>query len=466
MKGRVVPFLSSLVLIFWGVVVEANPLFILDMCVWICMMISAYTNLERDFSKFAFGLTFFTFLMGREFLEQYSLYSVEKTFGSDANNHLALCVLIGLLSFWASYTFFSQRKSVRGKIPTSLSSYEATVRRYASIGFYLTLPFALISTIVVSLMVFLIGYEARYLDIPEMMASIPAFYICDKIGIMMSPCFCIYSATLPEKQVFYKVGKWYLFYSFLTVFEGARGTFLINILVFGAILSYMQYMRPHEKWFDKQRYVRWAIIGIPVIMIASVAIKAGRTGEDYRRIDLTESMTDFLYQQGVSGLNLKRAYDIQSSIPKPVSGFYTLEFLYSGLPACILGNKVYSGNNEEHALEGNSMTHALSYTTMGTGYLAGQGTGSSYIIETYYDFGYFGVALGSIIYAFLLSLLIRSSKKNLFVKSLSIMIIGNILWAPRAAFTDFLQHLFAPTIMIVTAFIFLSARNKKYKLAT
>ena len=464
MKTIVVPFLSSLVLILWGMEVKADPLFIVDMCVWICMMISAYSRIERKFLQFAFGLTFFTFLMGREFLEQYSLYSVEKTFLPGANSHLTINLLIGLLSFWASFTYFNHNRTIGEKTPISLSAYEATVRRYASLFFYLTLPFALISTIVVSLMVFQFGYEARYLDIPEMMANIPAYYICDKIGIMMSPSFCIFSATLPEKQDFYKVGKWYLLYSFLTVFEGARGTFLINFLVFGAMLAYIQYRRPGEKWFEKKRYARWAIIGIPVIMIASVAIKVARSGEDWSKIDATEAMTDFLYQQGVSGLNIKRAYEVQSNIPKPESGFYTLEFLYSGLPARILGNKVYSGYNEEHALKGNSMTHALAYTTMGSAYLAGNGTGSSYIIETYYDFGYLGVTLGSALYAFLLSLLIRSSKKNLFLRSLSIMIIGNILWAPRAAFTDFLQHLFAPTIMFVTAFIFLSARNTKYKL--
>lgn len=465
MKSIVVAILSSLVLILWGIEVKADPLFIVDMCVWICMMISAYSGIERNFLQFAFGLTFFTFLMGREFLEQYSLYSVEKTFLPDANNHLYLCVLLGLLSFWGTFSYLNQRKHVSGKMPISLSTYEATVRKYASLGFYLTLPFALISTIVVSWMVFLFGYGARYLDIPEMMASNPVVYICDKIGIMMSPCFCIFSSTLPEKREFYRVGRWYLLYSFLTVFEGARGTFLINFLVFGAILAYLQYRRPNEKWFEKKRYVRWAIIGIPVVMIASVAIKVGRSGEDYRRIDATEAMTDFLYQQGVSGLNIKRAYEVQSNIPKPVSDFYTLEFLYSGLPARILGNKVYSGYNEDHALKGNSMTHALAYTTMGTAYLAGQGTGSSYIIETYYDFDYLGVVLGSALYAFLLSLLIRSTKRNLFLRSLSIMIIGNILWAPRAAFTGFLQNLFAPTIMFVTALIFISARNKKYKFA-
>lgn len=176
---------------------------------------------------------------------------------------------------------------------------------------------------------------------------------------------------------------------------------------------------------------------------------------------MTEAITDFVYQQGVTGLNLKRAYEIESSIPEPVSGFYTLEFLHSGLPARLLGNKVYSGYNVEHALEGNSMKFALAYATMGTSFIEGQGTGSSFIIETFYDFGYIGIALGSILYAFLFSLLHRTSRDNLFGKSLALTVIGSILWATRAGFTDFLQHLLAPTILFVIAFIFILAHRKK-----
>lgn len=464
MKSIVFSTMVCLIFILWGFEVGAEPLFILDMCVWICMMISAYSRMERKYLLFAFGLTFFTFLMGREFLEQYSLHSVEKTFLPNANHHLSLSVLIALLSFWASYNYFNRSvKFVGGQMPASWVAYNITVRKYARLAFFLTLPFALISTIAMSYLVFQFGYGARYLDTTEVMASnSQIYYICDKIGIMMSPSFCIYSATLPSKQDFYKVGKWFLIYSFLTVFEGARGTFLINILVFGAILAYIQYWRPDERWFEKQKYARWALVGVPFVMIASVAISIGRSGEDWRQIDKAEAMTDFIYQQGVSGLNIKRAYEVQANIPKPASGFYTLEFLYSGLPARLLGKKVYSGYNEEHALKGNSMIHALAYTTMGSAYLAGQGTGSSYIIETYYDFGYVGVALGSICYAFLFSLLISSSRKNLLAKSLSLMIIGSILWSPRAAFTDFLQHLLAPTILFLTASIFIISALKKH----
>lgn len=463
MKNEAIAITAYIILILWGYEAGADSLFILDMCVWIRMMISAYKRIERDFLLFAFGLTFFTFLMGREFLEQYSLYSVEKTFLPSANHHLSLCVLIALLSFWIAYNYFSRRRQTADdKKFTNQVVYNRTVRKYAKLFFFLSLPFALISTITVSWLVFQIGYEARYVDVTGLTASNSIVYICDKIGIMMSPSFCIFSATLPSKQEFYNVGKWFMLYSFLTIFEGARGTFLINILVFGAILAYIQCMRREEKWFEKRKYVRWAMVGVPLIMIASVAIKVGRSGDDWRKIDTTEALTDFLYQQGVTGLSVKRAYEIQSFIPKPVSGYYTLEFLHSGLPARLLGNKVYSGHNEEHALKGNSMIHALAYTVMGTSYFAGNGTGSSYIIETYYDFGYIGVALGSICYAFLFSLLLSSSTHNLFTKSLSLMIIGSILWSPRAAFTDFLQHLLAPTILFVTAFIFICAYNKRH----
>ena len=465
MNGRIFSIAASLLFILWGLVVGANPLFILDMCVWICMMFSAYTKIERHYLKFAFGLTFFTFLMGREFLEQYSLHSVEKDFSQSINDHLSISLLISLLSFWIAFSYFNKRRKNLTEKMTSWSAYNMVVRKYAKLFFFLSMPFAFISTIVMSALVFTVGYQNSYLAVSVLMENFPVLYVFDKIGIMMPTSFCIFSAALPPKRDFYKVGKMFLLYSFLTVFEGARGTFLINILVFGAILAYLQCMRPDEKWFEKQKYTRWAMIGVPIVMIASVAIKVGRSGDDWRKIDVTEAITDFIYQQGITGLNLKRAYEIESSIPKPVSGFYCLEFLHSGLPARLLGNKVYSGYNEEHALEGNSMKFSLAYAVMGTEFLEGQGTGSSYIIETYYDFGYIGIALGSICYAFLFSLLHRTSKKNIFGKSLSLVIVGDILWAPRAGFTDFLQHLFAPTILFMIVFVFVCAHKKRHVIA-
>ena len=478
MNGRITSLASCLVLVVWGLWVEAKPLFILDMCLWTCMMISAYTRIERDFLKFAFGLTFFTFLMGREFLEQYSLHRIEKDFPEEINDHLAICLLIALISFWIPFTFFNRRKEISSENmsesesltePESMSeqvsmseseTYSMAVRKYAKLVFLLSMPFAFIVTIVKSAVVMVVGYINSYLVIPMLMESFPILYVFDKIGIMMSASFCIFSTAQPSKTEFYKLGKWFLLYSFLTVLEGARGTFLINILVFGAILAYMQCVEPNETWFPKRKCVRWALIGVPLIMIASVAISVARLGNDWKDLDVTEAMTDFVYQQGVTGLSTKRAYEYQSSIPEPVSGFYTLEFLHSGLPARLLGNKVYSGNTEEHALEGNSMKMALAYTTMGDGFLEGGGTGSSYIIETFYDFGYIGIAFGSICYAFLLSLVHRTSRENVFGRALSFIIIEDILWSTRAGFTDFLQHLLAPTILLVIAFIFLSARRR------
>lgn len=462
MNGRIVSIVASIVFVFWGIAEGASPIFILDMCVWICMMISAYTKIEIDFLKFAFGLTFFTFLMGREFLEQYSLHSVEKSFSQSVNDHLSISIFVALISFWMASNYFNERRKKTSESVTNRSAYNMVVRKYAKLAFFLSMPFAFITTIVASVIVFAVGYQNSYLVIPVLMENFPILYLFDKIGILMPTSFCVFSATLPSKKEFYKFGKWFLLYSFLTVFEGARGTFLINILVFGAILAYFQSMQPDEKWFVKKRYVRWAMIGVPLIMIASVAIKVVRSGDDWRKMDVTEAITDFIYQQGITGLSTKRAYDMQSSIPEPVSGFYTLEFLYSGLPARLLGNKVYSGNTEEHALEGNSMKFALAYTTMGEGFLEGGGTGSSYIIETYYDFGYIGIALGSILYAFLFSLLYRASSHMILGKSLSLVIIGDILWAPRAGFTDFLQHLFAPTILLMLFFIFFSAHKKRH----
>ena len=462
MKRILLSMLLSLVFIIWGFEVGANPWFVLDLCIWICMMISAYMDIEREFYKFAFGLTLFTFLMGREFLEQYSLHSIEKDFSSTANEHLSISLLYALLSFWIAFSIFNKkRRYLYRNISTNFHVRNIAIRRYSKALFYISLPFAFVSTIAMSLLVYTVGYQNSYIAVSTMYGNNLLLYVCDKIGIMMAPCFCIYAATQPSKRNLYKVGRWYLLYSFLTLFEGSRGTFLTNILVFGSVLAFMQIMQPNERWFDKKKYLHWSIIGLPLVIVASVAIHIGRSGEKVTTMELRDSFTDFFYQQGVTGVNIKRAFEMQSVLPKPISGYYTLKFLYTGIPARLLGNKVYSGHNESHALRGNSMDDALSYTVMGTAYIEGAGTGSSYIMEAYYDFGYIGIVIGSVLYAFLFSLLHLSSPSNIFGRSLTFIVCGELLWAPRAAFTDFLSNLFAPTILFSIVLIFFLAQRKK-----
>ena len=91
---------------------------------------------------------------------------------------------------------------------------------------------------------------------------------------------------------------------------------------------------------------------------------------------------------------------------------------------------------------------------MGDAYLAGGGTGSSYIAELYYDFGYLGVFLGSCIYGLIFSSITNFKKVGIFGRSLAFIIVTQLLWAPRASFSAFLSFIFAPSTIGLLILIF------------
>lgn len=92
---------------------------------------------------------------------------------------------------------------------------------------------------------------------------------------------------------------------------------------------------------------------------------------------------------------------------------------------------------------------------MNSAYLAGRGTGSSYIAELYQDFGYTGIILGNILYSFLLARIAKNEDNDsLLKKSIKFMIITQLLWAPRGSFTYFISQNLTPTTIATLLLVF------------
>ena len=102
-----------------------------------------------------------------------------------------------------------------------------------------------------------------------------------------------------------------------------------------------------------------------------------------------------------------------------------------------------------------SKRYTLGYTVMNSAYLAGRGTGSSYIAELYQDFGYTGIILGNILYSFLLARITKNEDNDsLLKKSIKFMIITQLLWAPRGSFTYFISQNLTPTTIATLLLVF------------
>ena len=450
--------LLNLVLLLWGISASSHWLFIVLFLTWIDMMFYSYLRIEERSLLFAFGVAFFVFLLGREFLEQYFHHACDDYFTDQVTFHTYLSMWLALISVWLAFAFFSfkaKKKMYTSQIERMLSGiYILRIRRYSRFVFYMTYPFAMICNGMIAFFVAKMGYYSYYTDFSGVLAASPILYLLSKIELITSASFCVFLATFPSKQEFRKPCIAYLFYIVLTLGSGQRSGFLLGLLILFIFVTFMQEIRPWENWF-KKKYMFYAFLSVPMIAVFGALFNVWRFEGDWSNFNVIDSFVSFFYQQGVTSYIIKRAYEMEAAIPGGV--LYCLEFLHSGIPARLLGIVVFNGNTIEHALYGNSFTHALGYTVLGKAYLNGAGTGSSYIAELYFDFGYIGVIIGSALYGWMFSLITRGLYSGIFTRSLLFIIISQLLWAPRAAYTAFLSFLLAPSTVAMLLFIFLMA---------
>lgn len=453
------PYLLTIIIVdmfftIWGIAVDSTIFFILLMIVWFNMMAYSYHQIERRVILFAFGVAFFTFLIGRELLEQFFGEAPEYIFLPEINDHLHLSLTLALSGVWSSFVYFNRGK-LQVNSESRFSSQYRRVRRVSKMLFYFVLPFSLIYRLIIAYLVATSGYLSYYTDFAENVSDNIYLSIFSKINTMLSVLFCCFIATLPTKKELNRVLFFYLIYLFLSLFGGQRGPFILGILLIFIVFVYMQGIFPQEKWF-KKKYLNYSLILLPFIASAGSFYNAWRVDKKWEESNILDGTAKFIYEQGVTGYVVKRAYMHENQIPEDI---YLFQFAHSGLIAKILGIPVYNGNTVEHATKGGSFAHAMGYVILGNEYLLGRGTGSSYVAELYYDFGYPGVLLGSCLYGFLFSLLYKSN--SLFKRLTVFIIITQLIWACRSSYVGFIIQLTMPAIIAVGIIIYCSSRKTK-----
>lgn len=452
--------LADVILVAWGISASADVIFIILMVVWVHYMAYSGYKLESRVLMFAFGISFFVFLLGREFLEQYQLYEPDDTFKASTNECVYLCMILSLLSIWAMYSYmlcrFRPKHNIQRDLLIADSSFNVNkVRHFSLIAFYATYPFSIIYNVVIAIFVARSGYHSYYIDFSSVLAGSSLLYLISKLELVMESAFYIFLASLPNKKQFKKPALFYVFYLVMSLGSGQRSTFLLGLMLLFIFFVFMNGLQPFDGWF-KRKYIFYSVVAFPIVAVGASLFNAWRFDVAISEINFWRSFGNFFYEQGVTSYVIKRAYDLEASIPPNI---YTLEFIHSGLLAQLFGFDVYHGNTVEHAVQGGSFTHALGYTVMDKAYLAGGGTGSSYIAELFYDFGYVGVILGSMLYGWIFSKINNVQNGSIFKRAVVFICITKLLWAIRASFTGFLSYMFAPTTIVLLLFVFLSSKK-------
>lgn len=293
-------------------------------------------------------------------------------------------------------------------------------------------------------LIFMYGkpYEEYYVSYQT---SVP-FLVYFPAGCM-NYFLCAFLALLPSKKESFIWLSLYVISAVPMLIIGAR-----NPIILRCIFAFLYYFLRDAlgrsgdvKWIGKVER-RLVICAIPLIIVFLGAYNYIRSNDEVK-MSLPELVVDFCYKQGTTYDTVLQGYIYEDDLPKKDEKIYTLgalqeEVLYNTLGRIVFNtDDIGSGNSEKRAIEGKVFSHAISYVVMKDKYLAGEGRGSSYIIENYVDWGYLGIAIFSMFLGGVCSWIACSFGKRWFTTVIGLMMLTNLFFTPRAEATAFLCFL-------------------------
>lgn len=455
--GRILTVaLCNLALVLAALCTEATAPWVLIVLLWLNAALYAAADLGNRAILLAFLLSFLVLLMGREITIDFFRYEIRWD-PPGQTRHLQACLVLSLIGVWAGAWALERwrRRARAAKLSRSpqgrrhrLQLVDPLVVRAVFIIVYAA---SIASVALRAQFVLSHGYLAFYTDFSQVENSSGTLYGLRRIELMLPMVLGIYLGLFPPRREVRRITAAWAIYLLLSLGTGQRGLLVGGTALIVAYWVLRHRLDPDGGWSlgAKGRIV--AAITVPAAAIGLAAVETAR-GVGAVAADGGERnpVLQMLYGQGVSSTVVRNAYSYADFIPEAL---YTSEFLHSGVIARFFGYSVYHGNTVEHALYGGSFTHAFGYTLLGPAYLSGRGTGSSFIAEFYYDFGYPGVLLGGFVYGVMCVWSCTLLEGQPLRNGLRLVIVPNLLWAPRGSATGFLTTWLSPSVLITLGIV-------------
>ena len=441
----------------------------------------SFEYIKRRFFFLIFNFVIFIFLIGRPTINMFKgnrwwiFFNKTHVYFAMYSLFLTLiCIFVGAVV--AEMLLFS--KTIKKKYIPKISSkniynirkneykqdFVKALRIISLILFYISIIVFFICE--VEKLLFMRGreYEEFY---TKFKSQLP--YVFSLVGALSKYFLCVFLATMPSKRSSFIPLSLYVISAVPSLLIGIRNPVVLNILFVITYYFIRNTIDKKDVWLGKLEKTL-IIIGVPLAVIFLGSLNYIRAGSKFKSgpVDL---IIDFLYKQGVSFEVLCIGH---ASIPRiKYTGFvnYTFGPFIDYFTHGVLAQKLFGalslgdGNNLKKALYSNSFAHRMSYVARGHEYLEGRGWGSSYLLETYADFGYWGIAIFSIILGVLLiSILKLIMKENTFLSTAILVVLTNIYFMPRDAATGSLYLLLTNQFLIavILAYVISGLMVKRY----
>ena len=421
---------------------------------------------QKNIYLILFCVAIFTFLIGKPLI---CINMDDWWYKYNINNTKFAELLIAISEVTIFCTFNVINKVSQKKLMKKTKNNEKKInninyniiRKISLFLFSISFIFTLI--VEIDKLIFMQGksYEMLYTVYSNNFSSIVNF-----IAGIMPTAMCIYLVTFPTKKNSIVILFLYVITCIPSFIIGVRNPLVLSLLF---SLSYFIIRDINEKWIKKIEKT-FVLILIPIGILILSVFNYVRDNESIGNKDLFK---DFFYLQGVTFDTIRISYDNIDTIRSLNNKNYTFGPFIDYIKYNTISQKVFkikdigNSNSVEKALKGNSFAHINSFLSR-KDYLQGHGYGSSYIIETYVDYGYFGVVVFNIILTIFLFFAYDIIRRKNLMSVIILEASTTIFLIPRTEATQFLVFLITPHFIITTFAVgllnlFFNRRVKKYE---
>lgn len=426
-----------------------NAMAIVLLIVWGGNLLVGALNFERRVIVFLFDACIFLFLLTRVLIPVVKDWSWWETYSVEANCFATCAILLSIISIGAGALLveilekinIGKNRKKSKKINRKKINKQLLIKSVRVILAVCMICYFIQET---DKLLFMRGKE--YEEFFTLYHSDLPFWIYFPAGCM-NYFLCILLALKPSKKESFIWLFIYIVSAIPMLKIGLRNPIILNC-IFAFVYYVLRDMiekNLEKKWIGKKEKII-IICAIPVMVLSMGAFNYLRAGESVN-MSIPDLVVDFAYKQGTTYDTVLQGYTYKDQLPMKNQKTYTLgaltdEFFYNTLGKELFKlDDIGEGNCLRQVYNGHTFSHSISYVVFGSDYLAGNGRGSSYIIENYVDWGYPGVILFSIFLGVVCGIIPIFFRKNWLLATIGLNMIISIFFTPRAESTAFITFL-------------------------
>lgn len=445
---RYVSFLVSFMLFFCGYNSQNfNMILCGVLSLFFSNLLYSFADVKHRVVFLFFHITLFTFLISRPTISMFRgdvWWYFDFSAVSFALNALFLTLLFLRLGMMVGESILTRSTEKGVSLCCTynrmyLLDFRRSLQIVSLIFFIITMAFSLL--LEMEKLIFMQGRE--YAEVYSSFQTVFPSYI-ETLAAMMKYALCFFLATMPSKRLSFIPLLAYWLSAVPILLIGQRTAIVLHTIFILLYYIFRDIKGDTRRWLGKGEII-FLLLSVPVALSFLGAYNYIREGVSVS-LGVGGSIVDLFYKQGVSFDVLCMGYSAIPDLPNVIPKNYTfgpfIDYFQHGTIAQILfdAEPLGSQNSEILAVYGHSFADSLAYT-IHPGYLDGHGYGSSYLLETFADWGYGGVILFSSILGFIFSFVYWAFCKNTFVCAIALVCLLNLFFIPRAPATNWLLFL-------------------------